>query len=350
MLKRGEQVQLSREAVADVLEAAGLAGSWTELEPMTNGFTNTVVKISHPEGPLILKIASLDSHPGKMTTEAEVMRFLYAHTDVPVPAVLDYKDGGGGLGYVLMEHVEGIPLNWLFYELPADQRRPIVRQVCQIIIELQRLRVHGRTLGSIAGPFRWDDSETLVCPRGADPVTGLGPFCSVRERYERRFEHFLARLKDVQGGRFRDFVPRFRERRSHLDPAVLDDGEPLCVAHNDICPMNLVVEPRSRVVRAVVDWESATIGLPDDDWHSLLYYWWWKWLDEEDARMTREILRELGHELPLGYGARLTWHVLTDLPRRMGQYHRYFEAEADVRSYERGLMKAVTRFLEGGGS
>ncbi|TDL17724.1 hypothetical protein BD410DRAFT_843388 [Rickenella mellea] len=75
-----------------------------------------------------------------MSSEMATIRYLEAHTKVPVPRVYEYNDqlDGGGVGtpYVIMSRVEGVPLQKLWREMDDHRRGLVLRQCAEIYLEL----------------------------------------------------------------------------------------------------------------------------------------------------------------------------------------------------------------------
>lgn len=101
--------------------------------------------------------------------EAENMRFIAAHTTIPVPAVLDVEVAGD-VRTITMEHVAGERLDKVWNRLPQAQKHDVARQLRGMLEQLRGLRgdyvgtlgrgaaVDGRRFDLEGGPF---ESEAL---------------------------------------------------------------------------------------------------------------------------------------------------------------------------------------------
>ncbi|KDQ15742.1 hypothetical protein BOTBODRAFT_31627 [Botryobasidium botryosum FD-172 SS1] len=74
-------------------------------------------------------------------SEAATLRFL-ANTGVPVPRAHDFGIEGPanrvGVGYILMDKLEGVPLQWFQYDVFPEKKVKILDQLADIFIELER--------------------------------------------------------------------------------------------------------------------------------------------------------------------------------------------------------------------
>ncbi|KAG5956317.1 hypothetical protein E4U58_006671 [Claviceps cyperi] len=76
-----------------------------------------------------------------LQSKATTMQFLERHTRVPSPRVFDWACESDptntiGVGYILMEKLNGRSLEW--HEATAAQKEKIVRQYADIMLELER--------------------------------------------------------------------------------------------------------------------------------------------------------------------------------------------------------------------
>lgn len=146
----------------------------------------------------------------RLMNEAAALRFVREHTDVPVPAVLcDFEDDGAY--YLVTEHVAGESMAGL-----GDAAKALVRA------ELERHAASLRRLRSarLGGP------SGIVAP-----------------------PHRVARLTDRDAWELRD--------------ADRDDAYVFC--HNDLSQNNVLVDPATLRITAILDWEYAGFYPPEFD-------------------------------------------------------------------------------------
>lgn len=84
-------------------------------------------------------------------TETVFLRHLYRRLPIPTPELLDSGDWNG-LPYIIMEKLQGIPLDRVWSELSPTGQRRIIKQLGQGVRALHTLHVEPFA----AAPFRWD--------------------------------------------------------------------------------------------------------------------------------------------------------------------------------------------------
>ncbi|KAG6063248.1 hypothetical protein E4U32_001457 [Claviceps aff. humidiphila group G2b] len=90
---------------------------------------------------LNVKAPPLKTRDYYLQSEATTMQFLDRHTRVPSPRVFDWACESDptntiGVGYILMEKLNGTPLRW--QRATASQKEKIVRQYADIMLEIAR--------------------------------------------------------------------------------------------------------------------------------------------------------------------------------------------------------------------
>lgn len=233
------------------LAARGVMGPAIHLAVLPGGHSNLTHRITDDAGrTAVLRRpppGPLEQGAHDVVREAALLRAL-ADGPVPVPAVLGVEadpDVAGG-PFLVMEDVAGA-----------------VVRTTQV----------ARDLGPVAAAAALDHAAVLARLHRLDPLALDLP--EDLRRRAGRGDH-VARLLDRWG----DQVPRARpEHRGPLGAALaaLRASQPAEVPprllHGDFRLDNVVVDPASGVVRAVLDWELATVGDPRTDLGSLLAVW-----------------------------------------------------------------------------
>lgn len=137
----------------------------------------------------------------RLKNEAESLQFVRQHTDIPVPTVLCHFLDDDAF-YIITEFVDGIIMAHL-----SDQQKPIV---CE---ELER---HIATLNTLRSSQLGGPSRIVVPP------------------------YRVLKLAESE--------------RWNLQPSASDDY-PFC--HNDLSQQNVIVDPKSLKIKAIIDWEYA---------------------------------------------------------------------------------------------
>ncbi len=329
-------------------------GAGWQIEPLHNSFQrkqNVFLLRSESAGSYLIKLDHSRSDPD-LAGEAHALRAL-ADTPIPAPALVQAgtipNPPDPPISFLLMEYLEGVPLNWIYYRAPKAERRAYLEQVARLVGQLAGLRaarVPGEPrFGRFAGPVT-RRAGGLACERLAPyPGETIGPFFDLESMYQQRIELWLARLEE----RSKQHAARLRKAWRSLDRAVLSEDVPASFAHADIAPMNLIVDPQEKSIRGLVDWEMAGFYPADMDYHSLLYYdrqQDWKWCGPGDVEMAAEILGRLSPGKPDGYDARLAWFDLLQLARDLCSYRDWFRGQPEHQAdYKQALLRRMKAFL-----
>jgi aminoglycoside phosphotransferase (APT) family kinase protein len=75
-----------------------------------------------------------------MSSEVVIMRYLTAHTSIPVPRVIHYcidaDSGGVGSPYMILAKVDGVPLSSVWDDMGDAKREIVLREIVDILLEL----------------------------------------------------------------------------------------------------------------------------------------------------------------------------------------------------------------------
>ncbi|KKZ60188.1 hypothetical protein EMCG_05110 [[Emmonsia] crescens] len=157
--------------------------------------------------------------------EADILRFVAAHTTIPVPRVYDTKLESSRreatTSYMVIEYMPGLRLDKAWVKLTESQRVATCHQLVEYLAQLQPLtsnRIEGLNGAPVhVGCFqsRWG-----------------GPFST-----ETEFNNFMAKGDNV--------TPR--PTANHV----------IHFAHADLSPRNILVDENTGEITAIVDWERA---------------------------------------------------------------------------------------------
>ncbi|EDN04790.1 phosphotransferase enzyme family protein [Histoplasma capsulatum] len=152
--------------------------------------------------------------------EIDTMRFIADNTSIPVPKIYNTRfDEEKHISYIVMEYIDGEPLNKAWADLNRDQRISTCHQLAEYLTQLQMLT--GERIEAM-------NSSTVRV--GLTESRWGGPFDS-----EKEFNYFL-----TQGVQRHD----------------LTDNHAIHFAHGNLNPRNIMVNKRGRIT-AILDWEWA---------------------------------------------------------------------------------------------
>lgn len=254
----GEQVDADALLVWLATEVPAMvpAGACLDIRQFPAGFSNLtyLVTMEHEHGQraLVLRRPPRGVKAGiahDMGREHGILTVLHAR-GVPVPNPLARCDDAAVIGapFYLMEHVDGVILRGTPPESLTDDAATMPRK-----------------LAALSHTFVQTLAQLHAVDVATEPLASLGrPDGYVQRQLQGWTKRWLAsRTDDVPE---LDWVATWLE--AHRPP---DRGTTL--VHNDFKLDNLVLEPDLSRVRAILDWEMATIGDPLMDLGTSLAYW-----------------------------------------------------------------------------
>ncbi|TFK50977.1 hypothetical protein OE88DRAFT_1735702 [Heliocybe sulcata] len=205
-----------------------------------------------------------------MRSEIATIKYVRKYTMVPVPDVLAYdadEDGAVGGEWMIMEFVDGVPLDEVWRGMSNRNRYQVALSIAGCLARLIELRFsHIGSLYEDEGGFRVGAMTFLpsknVFHTGAPVETQCGPFDSPKDwllaTARRRLEFTSKReLTQAQRARMNQVISDLLS-----DPALKLCGSSrmsaIALEHVDLGPSNILVDPANpdRVL-AIIDWEGA---------------------------------------------------------------------------------------------
>ena len=345
-----------KEQVTTILAANGQEADDWQLQPITNSFQdkNNVYKIDIAQDTSFVLKLEHTFFESNLAKEAHVLQFL-ATINFPAPQLIgtgicdQYHISHKYPRYLLMEYLEGIPLNWVYYQANVKERRIYLEQVIKLVYQLSNLQVkstqNAPCLGSIASNITQQENS-LTC-RKLDPFNQetVGPFTNIDDMFQQQIGFWLNKLKERQA----ELANTLYKVWQKLDRSLLTANIPICLAHADIAPMNIIVDPQTKQLKGLIDWEFAGFYPIDMDFHSLFYFDQhqnWKWCGAKDVALAQHIIADLQLTKPTGYDTRLVWFDLLQLTKDLYHYQDWFAQQPkQQQAYEISLTKRMQSLL-----
>ena len=242
------RVPLDRPALAAWLAGTLGLGGALGVRQFPSGFSNLTYLVTAGDREVVLRrpppgASARGGHD--MGREVALLTALHGHAPVPEP--LGFEPSGGVLGapFYVMERVEGAVLR---STLPPDARP------------------EAGTMAAVADAFL----DTFARLHAVDLDTvGLADFGRPGGYVRRQVDGWMGRYDRART----DDIPSIDRAFAWLDANAPPESG-VALIHNDYKYDNLVLDPADLgTVRAVLDWELATVGDPLMDLGSTLGYW-----------------------------------------------------------------------------
>lgn len=234
-------------AQAIIAAAFGSGSRVRAFEELKDGFFNAAYAITLTDGlRCVLKVAPPDGvrvlryERDILAAEVAVMRLVREHTEMPVPAILGHDTSRRLVDsdFYLMAFIAGAPLNKLRRELTPDEQHAVDREIGRYL----------RQMNEIAGP-------------------AFGYFSHPAPPGQPWRETFLAMLDGVlaDGQEIGVALPlaydALRGRVAAAAP-ILDEVTAPRLVHWDLWDGNIFVDPATKRVNGIIDFERALWGDP----------------------------------------------------------------------------------------
>ncbi|KAJ3482459.1 hypothetical protein NLG97_g7564 [Lecanicillium saksenae] len=218
-----------------------------------------------------------------LQSEAATMRFLSLHTKIPSPRVFDWAlesdpSNSIGIGYILMEKLEGKHLDWQAATVP--QRSKVINQLTDILLEIEKhpfdrlgslidepplsgRSPEGAEAMALQSPFQIHglaQYSTFGRGKNGGPI---GPFTSSLVASRSCVETYLQMIVDGEIARSDSALDVFLAHRFRLEvqektfapsKQAGPDGEKFFLKHADDKGEHIVVNENFDIV-GIIDWE-----------------------------------------------------------------------------------------------
>lgn len=276
----------SAATVRRMLRAAGVTAGVDAVTPTERGFS-AVYRVETDKGTLYLKAAP-EGQSGGIPSESRIQAVLRKHTSVPVPAVRGVVDSHDSLPapFFVMERCPGeeLPYEHLA-EFDDDAMRRLARDTGRYLGELHDIDVDG------FGHVRHDGPDLDGTVPSGDPA--------VLRSDERRPDwpsYLRARVEaELDGTDESRFAAVASELRTQLDAVVdaLDGPFEAVLGRNDHGLHNLLVDPETGDITAMLDWAYTLAVPPAFDFEFAVYLYGGSFLAGlPEVRDRRPLVRE----------------------------------------------------------
>jgi aminoglycoside phosphotransferase (APT) family kinase protein len=209
-------------------------------EEMTDGYFNAAYRLELADGrQCVLKVAPpkatriLRYERDILRVEVEVLRLVREQTSVPVPEVLAYDPSGEIVPspFFVMSFVPGVPFNKVRKDWSAEEQAAIDSAVGGFV----------RQIGNVRGPaFGW-----YAQPENQRPTW--------RAAFALMLQNLLADGRDLNVELPLPYDELIAQLMSHFE--VLDEVQTPQLVHWDLWDGNVFVDPNTRTVTGVIDFE-----------------------------------------------------------------------------------------------
>ena len=236
-------ISITKEQITTILSR--IDEEVADFHSLEGGFINPIYVITtknHTE--LILRITNPlpKWKHWKTQNEMVVMKFLSQNTDIPVPKIWDSADTTDLIGYeyILMEKVEGTPMNLYYPKAPLEEKLNLVSEIISFITQMRQFtfpKIGAFQTGMNIGPNY--DIEA-------------GPFVTIQDFLRESLGNRISDLKHHPN--FTSFIPRLEQLRASLKEQAFEKY-PFVLTHSDLDEKNILVHKGK--ITALLDYEWA---------------------------------------------------------------------------------------------
>ncbi|KAJ4147438.1 hypothetical protein LMH87_001956 [Akanthomyces muscarius] len=214
----------------------------------------------------------------KLTSEVTTMKYLEAHTDIPIPTVRAYNLDGADSSlsiYLILDYVEGTQLSSInIQSLDKEKKNQLHKSLARIVLQLRRL-----TFPSFGTLYCSESNKPRVSSgittkdintqelKGLDPrriqkqCYGEGDSLPTASNYTETlirtaYNAFFKGADSVDPDMIDSSLYHLDLFRQHatfwLDPKI--SPVHFVLSHGDFTPENILVDERSMAITAVLDW------------------------------------------------------------------------------------------------
>ncbi|KAH9904605.1 hypothetical protein F4778DRAFT_71274 [Xylariomycetidae sp. FL2044] len=245
---------------------------------------------------LILRVAGRHLPGYKTRNEVGCMTWVRNMTTIPVPAVVRWSDrenNPAGYEFSLLEKASGVSVDKIYKNLDQSQKRHLVEQLVEFLAQLHDHPWPAAIGGLVAqldgtvalGPpieeTFWQEPDMAKYWPGESlesmNALGQGPYSSFATYITascHKYCHAIQTHSSLE--RFRDMIPfihRFLERINSAEFRGVLDTTKYIMAHRDLHFANIMCDPDSLCITAILDWEFSGV-VPAPKWDPSRAFLW----------------------------------------------------------------------------
>jgi len=224
------------------------------------GFNNKVYLVQTKEGGHYALRITKETWPSEKVDGEVAALSLAATTKIPVPKVFFWGSGTDEIGcrYIVMECIQGECLADVWSTFSILEKRKIIQQVVQIMVELQSQKF------DLIGGLHFKSDKTITV--GPYFTLKEGPFSSVLAWYTSLFNNSCQKIRTepLLSENFSQYIPRVQTILENVGKSRLLENVPIVFFHGDFTFRNMMV--KGDTITGVVDWEWAGAFPIDKDW------------------------------------------------------------------------------------
>lgn len=292
---------ISEQAINTLLRSIGLPEAVTIIDPKVTAQYHSIYFISLPpnetsqgHSELVLRVSG--SHLPKIKTRNEigVMTWLAKNTTIPIPDVIAYdtsEDNPIAREYTLLSKVRGVTLSDIYDSLDDVEMTRVLDQLIDFLSQLHAhpwegiggldISVEGEVmLSQVVDETFWQvpDIEKLWPPGETVATLNIqGPFLTYVALISAQVQKYIQLIQTHEKLAFmRDILPRLEAFVAELAlPQRADELNQVALrlAHKDLHLANLLFDPASGRITAVLDWELSGV-VPFTKWNPRRSFLW----------------------------------------------------------------------------
>ncbi|KAK0383956.1 hypothetical protein NLU13_8045 [Sarocladium strictum] len=309
---------------------------------------------------LILRVSGRHLPNIKTRNEVGVMTWIRRNTKIPIPEIVAWdatSDNPIGHEYTLLRKASGVAMSDVYTELTEEQQLHVLHQLIDYLTELHSFQWDGIgglvlkddavgdavILSQVVDETFWQTLDVAQFWNPGDSTDSLnikGPYSTYLDLVCARIQKSVDLIQKHESLVFmRDAVPRIDALLSNLSTRRMQSDDPdalnqvkLRLAHKDLHFANILVDPLTADITAILDWEFAGV-VPYIEWNPSRAFLWNGRDDDDDSfdekqrwmKRFEECCRERGAEY-LVEDAKFS----SPLQESLHKIHNYLRAIVEV--------------------